>query len=72
MKYEQQLQDSLDRLDVSLATLRTLIKRGQTNEALHFMEHGELKNRFDEMQNIVTISQTGNVGARGTTQTGTF
>lgn len=72
MKYGQQLQTAIDRLDVSLATLRNIIKRGQIEEAINFMEQGELKDRFDEMQNIVTISQTGNVGARGTTQTGTF
>ena len=72
MKYGQQLQTAIDRLDVSLATLRTIIKRGQIEEAINFMERGELKDRFDEMQNIVTISQTGNVGARGTTQTGAF
>ena len=33
------------------------------------MQGGLLKERFEELQNIVTISQTGNVGARGTSQT---
>ena len=72
MKYGQQVQGAMDRLDESLAKLRTLIKRGQQQEAILFMEQGELKERYEELQNIVTISQTGNIGARGTTQTGTF
>ena len=72
MAYERQLQTALDRLDVSLAKLRNFVKRGQNEEAIHFMEQGELKERYEELQNIVTISQTGNIGARGTSQTGTF
>ena len=72
MAYERQLQTALDRLDVSLAKLRNFVKRAQNEEAIHFMEQGELKERYEELQNIVTISQTGNIGARGTTQTGTF
>ena len=72
MKYVQQTQTALDRLDQSLAKLRTLIKRGQNQEALKFMDDGELKDRFEELQNIITISSTGNLGARGTSQTGTF
>ena len=72
MKYGKQAQTALDKLDVSLAKLRTLVKRGQIKEALRFMEEGELKDRFEELQNIITISQTGNLGARGTAQTGTL
>ena len=72
MKYAQQTQNALDRLDQSLATLRTLIKRGQNADALRFMEEGDLKEKFGELQNIITISSTGNLGARGTSQTGTF
>ena len=72
MKYARQTQQALDRLDQSLARLRTLVKNGKQEEALRFMEEGELKDRYEELQNIVTISQTGNIGARGTTQTGTF
>ena len=72
MKYGRQLQTAMDRLDVSLAKLRTIIKNGQVAEALQFMEQGELKDRYEELQNIITISQTGTLGARGTTQTGTF
>ena len=49
-----------------------MIKRGENAAAIRFMEEGELKERFSELQNYITISQTGNIGARGTTQTGTF
>ena len=66
MKYGKQAQTALDKLDVSLAKLRTLVKRGQIKEALRFMEEGELKDRFEELQNIITISQVGQLGARGT------
>ena len=72
MKYAAQAQRALDQLDMSLARLRTIVKKGQTREALEFMEQGELKERFESLQNIITISQTGNIGARGTSQTGTF
>ena len=72
MQYAQQTQTALDRLDQSLARLRNLVKRGQTQDALRFMEEGELKERFEELQNIITISSTGNLGARGTSQIGTF
>ena len=70
MKYARQTQDALDRLDQSLAKLRGLIKRGDQKAALQFMEEGELKDRYEEMQNIITISGTDNLGARGTNQTG--
>ena len=72
MKYSQQAQTALERLDMSLAKLRTIVKNGQTREALLFMEEGELKERFEELQNIISISQAGTLGARGTSQTGTF
>lgn len=72
MKYGRQTQEAMERLDQSLARLRNLIKRGQNQDAIRFMEEGELKERYEELQNIITISQTGNIGARGTSQTGTF
>ena len=72
MQYARQTQEALDRLDQSLAQLRNMIKRGDNAGALRFMERGELKERFGELQNMITISSTGNLGARGTTQTGTF
>ena len=70
MAYEGQAQIALERLDESLARLRTLIKRGEQTAALDFMQEGELKDRYEELQNIITISQTGTLGARGTSQTG--
>ena len=69
MAYERQVNEHLDRLDQSLAKLYTLIKRGQQNEALIFMQEGELKERFEELRSIITISQTGNYGARGVQNT---
>ena len=72
MQYAQQTQAALDRLDQSLASLRNLIKRGDNADALKFMEEGELKERFEELQNMITISSTGNIGARGVQNTGTF
>ena len=65
MKYARQTQEHLDRLDQSLATLRGLIKRGENEAAIRFMEEGELKDRYDELQNIITVSRTNNMGARG-------
>ena len=70
MKYARQTQEALDRLDQSLHTLRDMIKRGENEVAIRYMEEGELKDRYEELQNMITISQTGNVGARGTSQTG--
>ena len=70
MKYARQTQEALDRLDQALAQLRGLIKRGDQKEALHFMEEGALKERFGELQNMIILSQTNNLGARGTQNTG--
>ena len=72
MKYGQQVQTAMDRLDQSLANLRNIVKRGQIQDALRFMEEGELKERYEELQNMINVSQSGNIGARGTSQTGTF
>ena len=72
MAYERQVQIAMERLDQSLAKLYTLVKRGQNKEALQFMEKGELKDRFEDLQNIITISQTGTLGARGTGTIGTL
>ena len=72
MKYGQQVQTAMDRLDQSLTKLRNIVKRGQIQDALRFMEEGELKERYEELQNMINVSQSGNIGARGTSQTGTF
>ena len=65
MAYEQQVQVAMERLDQSLARLHTMIRRGEQQKAIRFMEEGELKERYEELNNIVTISKTGNYGARG-------
>ena len=70
MKYARQTQEHLDRLDASLARLHTMIKRGENKEALKFMEEGELKERFENLQNIIIISSTNTLGARGTQNVG--
>ena len=72
MKYARQTQEALDRLDGALAQLRQLILRGQNKEAVQFMEKGKLKERFEELQNMITISSTNTLGARGTQNTGTL
>ena len=72
MKYARQVQEHLDRLDQSLHTLRDLIKRGENANAVRFMEEGPLKERFEELQNMVSISMTNPLGSRGTSQTGTL
>ncbi len=60
MQYARQTQDALDRLDQSLARLHTMIKRGEQKAALKFMEEGQLKECYEELQNMITISSTGN------------
>ena len=70
MKYARQTQEALDRLDQTLAQLRGLIKRGDNQAAIRFMEEGALKERFGELQNMIILSQTNNLGARGTQNTG--
>jgi hypothetical protein len=65
MKYARQTQEHLDRLDASLRTLRDMIKRGDNQAAIRYMEEGDLKERFGDLQNIITLSSTGNMGASG-------
>ena len=72
MAYERQINEHLDRLDQSLARLHTMIKRGENAAASRFMLEGELKDRYEELQNIINISKTGNYGARGVQNTGTL
>ena len=70
MKYARQTQEALDRLDGALAQLRGLISRGQNQDAIRFMEEGALKERFEELQNIITISSTNTLRSRGTQNVG--
>lgn len=69
MKYSKQTQLALDRLDESLAKLQGLIKRNQNPQALQFMDE-ELKERYGDLQNIITLSSTGNMGVRNIPNTG--
>ena len=69
MQYARQVQEAMDRLDQSLSRLYQLIKRGEQKAALRFMDEGELKERYEELQNMITISKTGNYGARGVQNT---
>jgi len=69
MAYEKQLNSAMQRLDQSLARLRTMVKRGENAAAIRFMEEGELKERYEELQNIINISQTNNYGSRGVQNT---
>ena len=66
MKYARQTQAALDRLDQSLMRLRDMIKRGENQAAIQYMEQGDLKEIFGELQSMITISQTDTIGARGT------
>ena len=73
MKYERQLQIAMERLDQSLLALNKMIRAGKQQEALEFMENGPLKERFEELQNIITIAGgPGELGARGVQNTGTL
>ena len=70
MKYSKQTQLALDRLDESLARLQGLIKKNQNPQALQFMNE-ELKERYEELQNIITLSSLGTAGSvRNITNTG--
>jgi len=72
MKYAEQTQTAMERLDQSLFKLRNLIKRNQNAEAIRFMEEGELKDRYDELSNIIKLSTTSQLGASGVSNIGTL
>ena len=72
MKYARQTQNALDRLDGSLRFLRDLIVKGQNREAIEYMENGDLKERFSDLQNIITLSSTNQLGASGVSNIGTL
>ena len=55
MAYKRQLQTGLDRLDQGLARVYTMIKRGKNADAIFYMEN-DLKDLYDELQNIVNIT----------------
>ena len=70
MRYAKQIELAVDKVDQALFTLRDMIKRGQNGDAIKFMESGPLKERFEELQNTITMSSTNTLGSRGTSQTG--
>ena len=72
MKYSRQIQGALDGLDQSLAKLYTLIKRGDQKAALQFMQEGELKERYDELQTLIKLSSTNALGASGVQNLGSL
>ena len=65
MAYERQVQQHLDKLDIQLNKLYLLIKNGKQSEALKFMEDGPLKEAYEDLQSIIKLSSTGQLGARG-------
>ena len=69
MAYERQINEHLDRLDQSFARLHTMIKRGENKAASRYMLEGELKDRFEDLRNIINISHSNNYGARGVQNT---
>ena len=43
-----------------------MISKGKQTEALQWMKEGDLKEKFEELQNMISISQTNGMGSRGT------
>ena len=72
MKYARQTQQALDRLDGALKTLRDMIKRGENEAAIRYMEEGDLKELFGELQSMIIVSQTNTLGAGGVQGVGTL
>ena len=72
MKYYNQVMGSLERLDVGLNKLHQLVKNGKQTEAIQYMRE-DLKELFEDHQSMIKVANTSNnLGARGTSQTGTF
>ena len=72
MKYYNQVMGSLERMDVGLNKLYLLIKNNKQTEALHYMNN-DLKELYEDHQSMIKVANTGNnLGARGTSQTGTL
>ena len=72
MKYARQIQGRLEDLNRSLLQLNKLIKADKKREAIEFMDNGALKNAYEDLENIINLSSTGNYGARGVQNTGTI
>tara|TARA_R110000782_G_scaffold84534_2_gene164851 strand:+ start:179 stop:382 length:204 start_codon:yes stop_codon:yes gene_type:complete len=64
-KYKHQMNIAMERLDQGLARVHSLVKRGKTAEALHYMDN-DLKELYGELQNIISVEpDTDNVRVRG-------
>jgi len=73
MKYARQTQEHLDRLDQSLQNLYGQIKRGENAAALESLEYGDMKDKFENLRDIVLLSSTNpSLGASGVPNTGTL
>ena len=72
MKYARQTQEHLDRLDQSLSILRDMIKRGENQAAIQYMEEGDLKEKFEELKSMILLSNTNQLGASGVPNIGTL
>ena len=57
-RYHQQLNIALERLNQGLARVHTFVKRGENQKALHYMDN-DLKNLYEELQNIINIEPDG-------------
>ena len=64
MKYSNIMQNHLNRLDAGFLKLNNMIKKGEQQKALKFMDE-DLKELFDNLQSTVNLSKTGNLGAGG-------
>tara|TARA_Y100001963_G_C6751084_1_gene434261 strand:+ start:1431 stop:1649 length:219 start_codon:yes stop_codon:yes gene_type:complete len=69
MKYTRQVQANLERLDQTLLALNKLIRAGKQREAIEFMENGPLKDAYEDLQNIITVAGTNQLGASGVSNT---
>lgn len=58
-RFKKQAQTAYDRLEQSVATLENLIKRGQTGDALRYINEGQFKDCMDYLQNIIEIEADG-------------
>ena len=72
MKYERQVMGALDNMDVSLNKLYMLIKSGKQQEALEFMENGELKEKFEDLRSMIKLSYTNPLGGSGVSNISTL
>ena len=72
MKYERQVMGALDNMDVSLNKLYMLIKSGKQQEALEFMENGDLKEKFEDLRIMIKLSYTKPLGGSGVSNISTL